>query len=89
MRQQHAWIGWLLAGLLALGIGTFTQTKSKPSRFGSSRQLYETTKPLVAENGSRYDEISRRTGRPKTMFIRGYYRSDGTYVRGHYRSRPR
>ena len=41
----------------------------------------------VAENGSYYGEISRNTGRPKTTRVRGYYRKDGTYVRGHYRSR--
>jgi len=43
----------------------------------------------VAENGSYYGEISEATGRPKTVGVRGYYRSDGTYVRGHYRSKPR
>ena len=40
-----------------------------------------------AENGSCYGDISRRTGRPKTVRVKGYYRRDGTYVRGHYRSR--
>jgi len=45
--------------------------------------------PLVAENGSYYGEISTQTGRPKTVHVRGYFRKDGTYVRGHYRSRPR
>jgi len=43
----------------------------------------------VAENGSYYGQISEKTGRPKTVHVRGYYRKDGTYVRGHYRSRPR
>lgn len=43
----------------------------------------------VAENGSYYGEISPATGRPKTVHVRGYYRKDGTYVRGHYRSAPR
>lgn len=42
-----------------------------------------------AENGSCYGDISPATGAPKTVAVRGYYRSDGTYVRGHYRSRPR
>jgi hypothetical protein len=39
-----------------------------------------------AENGSCYGDISNLTGRPKTVAVRGYYRKDGTYVRGHYRS---
>ena len=42
-----------------------------------------------AENGSCYGDISTLTGRPKTVRVQGYYRKDGTYVRGHYRSRPR
>jgi len=43
----------------------------------------------TAENNSYYGQISERTGRPKTVHVRGYYRKDGTYVRSHYRSRPR
>ena len=50
---------------------------------------YPGYKPFVAENGSYYGETSTLTGRPKTVHVRGYYRKDGTYVRGHYRSRPR
>ena len=41
-----------------------------------------------AENGSCYGDISTRTGQPKTIQVDGYYRKDGTYVRGHYRSVP-
>ena len=44
--------------------------------------------PFVAENGSYYGQISQLTGRPKTVFVHSYYRSDGTYVRSHYRSLP-
>jgi hypothetical protein len=42
-----------------------------------------------AENGSCYGDISTTTGRPKTVHVQGYHRSDGTYVRGYYRSPPR
>ena len=38
-------------------------------------------------NDSYYGEISERTHRPKTENIDGYYRQDGTFVKGHYRSR--
>jgi hypothetical protein len=48
-----------------------------------SPQLY---KPLCAENGTCYGDISNLTGRPKTTHVRGYFRKDGTYVRGHYPS---
>lgn len=44
--------------------------------------------PFVAENGSYYGQTSQLTGRPKTVFVHSYYRSDGTYVRSHYRSLP-
>lgn len=43
--------------------------------------------PACAENGSCYGDISTTTGRPRTTHVRGYFRRDGTYVRGHYRSR--
>ena len=40
-----------------------------------------------AENGSCYGDASNLTGLQKTVHVGGYYRSNGTYVRGHYRSR--
>jgi hypothetical protein len=39
-----------------------------------------------AENGSCYGDVSSVTGLPKTTHVNGYYRKNGTYVRGHYRS---
>ena len=42
-----------------------------------------------AENGSCYRDISSVNGTPKTIQVDGYYRRDGTYVRGHYRSSGR
>ena len=44
--------------------------------------------PVCAENGSCFGDISELTGRPKTVYVRGYYRRDGTYVRSHFRSPP-
>lgn len=44
-------------------------------------------KPNVAENGSYYGQPNAY-GVPKTVHVSGYFRKDGTYVRGHYRSRP-
>ena len=43
--------------------------------------------PSCAENGSCYGDVSPLTGRQKTVPVQGYYRKDGTYVRGHYRSK--
>jgi hypothetical protein len=45
------------------------------------------TTPPCAENGSCYGDISPATGLPKTILVHGYYRSNGTYVRGYYRSK--
>ena len=39
-----------------------------------------------AENGSCFGDTSNINGMPKTNHINGYFRKDGTYVRGHYRS---
>jgi len=39
------------------------------------------------ENGSCYGDLNTE-GVPKEVFVQGYYRADGTYVRSHYRSRP-
>lgn len=36
-----------------------------------------------------YGVISTTTGLPRTTYVRGYTRKDGTYVRPHYRSRRR
>jgi hypothetical protein len=60
-----------------------------PSVTRDEAPVEEGNAPAVAENGSYYGEISPATGRPKTVNVRGYYRKDGTYVRGHYRSAPR
>jgi hypothetical protein len=45
--------------------------------------------PGVAKNGSYYGEISEKTGRPRTEYVQGYYRRDGTYVGSYYRSARR
>jgi hypothetical protein len=39
-----------------------------------------------SESGSCYGEISPDTGRPKRVYVPGYYKSNGKYVRGYYRS---
>jgi hypothetical protein len=49
-------------------------------------QSIDDSNPDVAENGSYYGEISDRTGLPRTTYVQGYYRQNGTYVRSYYRS---
>ena len=41
----------------------------------------------AAENGSYYGELNKN-GVPKTVHVDGYFKSNGTYVRGYYRSAP-
>ncbi len=71
--------------------GTYVQShyRALPSASGNFlRGPPASFKPFVAENGSYYGEPNQY-GVPKTVHVKGYYRKDGTYVRGHYRSRPR
>ena len=53
------------------------------------KDYYQNEYSSAAENGSYYGEISNETGRPKTVYVNGYFRKDGTYVRSHYRSKPK
>jgi hypothetical protein len=66
-----------------------------PTAWDESRQGYvggDTSEAAVngypvAENGSYFGEISTVNGLPRTHYVNGYYRADGTYVRSYYRSR--
>jgi hypothetical protein len=40
----------------------------------------------TAENGDIYGADNDGDGRIETIFVRGYYRKNGTYVRSHYRA---
>ena len=62
--------------------------RSLPNSQVVSKDPVLRTTPAVAENGSYYGEPNK-SGVPKTISVSGYYRKDGTYVRGHYRSAPR
>lgn len=45
--------------------------------------------PIQAENGDIKGADNDGDGRTEPVYVRGYYRKDGTYVRGHYRASPR
>ena len=61
-------------------------TTSYPPPTYNPPQTPPTYNAPCAENGSCYGDLSSITGLPKTVSVHGYYRRDGTYVRGHYRS---
>ena len=65
-----------------------TATRQAVPPTSAVREAEKVSAPGCAENGSCYGDISEATGRPKPVHVNGYYRRDGTYVRGHYRSRP-
>jgi len=91
-RRTGFWGALAWAVVLALaGMAVVAGVSSgSPGRGHASSAYYSTSSPgFVAENGSYYGEISRNTGRPKTVHVKGHYRKDGVYVRGHYRSKPR
>ena len=45
--------------------------------------------PPRAENGDSYNRDNDGDGRVEPVYVKGYYRKDGTYVRSHYRAAPR
>ena len=68
--------------------GTYVSSYYRSPPSTNPRYVIDLDKgPGVAENGSYYGEPSKITGNPKTIYIKGYFRKDGTYVRGHYRSK--
>lgn len=72
--------------------GEFNRSVARALPYGTPRfssgaeQAPPTYYAPCAENGSCYGDLSTYNGLPKTVHVEGYYRSDGTYVRGHYRS---
>ncbi len=70
---------------------TSTSSTAAPRTSASAAPASTSTPPTTsasacAENGSCYGDTSAATGKPKTTYVQGYTRRDGTYVRGHYRS---
>jgi hypothetical protein len=69
---------------------------SSPTCNGKAALAYQTQSPSVetpsyvpSPPASGYGAISSTTGLPRTHYVRGYYRKNGTYVRPYYRSRRR
>lgn len=45
--------------------------------------------PYRAENGDYRGRDNDFNGRSEPVYVRGYYKKNGTYVRSHYRAKPR
>jgi hypothetical protein len=65
------------------------QQKASSNTNGGAFSDVPANGPKCAENGSCLGDSSNNTNRPKTIYVNGYYRKDGTYVKAHYRSRKR
>ena len=63
-----------------------TNARGPPLRVYSPTET--TYSPKYAENGSYYGQLNS-WGARKSVHVGSYFRKDGTYVQGHYRSRPR
>ena len=66
---------------------TAVASATRPTAARPSQPPAATPKPACSESGSCYGDTSEATGKPKTVYVPGYYRKDGTYVRGYYRSK--
>ena len=64
-----------------------TPTSGVVGTSGQNASPTATATAPCAENGSCYGDLNAN-GVPKTVHVDGYYRKDGTYVRGYYRSAP-
>lgn len=69
------------------GSSSYTSSGSSGSGYSSFETPSASYGNSIPDNSSYYGQISSITGAPKTTYVRGYTRSDGTQVRGHYRSR--
>ena len=81
-------------GVTVRSTSSLLPTEISPDQISNYRNYkvadyYGNYHPFIAENGSYYGQISEYTSRPKTVYVRSYFRRDGTYVRSHFRSRPR
>lgn len=64
------------------------QTSSQTNNSSLNTKSYNSISYTPTPVGD-YGEISKETGRPKTVHVNGYTRKDGTFVKPHYRSAPR
>jgi hypothetical protein len=103
MRLRSYRLGLLIVGLLAAlvmpGIAsaqscTVCLSSSGSSYYGSSANSFNSgysssysTSPSYSSYGG-YGSLSEETGRPRTNYVGGYYRDNGTYVSPYYRSSP-
>ena len=81
------------AYLMAVNLLRYQNPESDYYRYASQQVEKYQNLPVfrgsVAENRDVYGIDNDGDGRIETTFVRGYFRSDGTYVRSHYRAQSR
>jgi len=82
---------WAAKGIVVEGFFASTEQVDAAANAITKRGTSGDTPILIdhspAENGSHYGDLNEN-GVPKTVPVNGYFRADGTYVRGYYRSPP-
>ena len=68
---------------------SYTPTQSSSSSRSATTSTKTGYTPWMTENGDIYNRDNDGDGRVETVYVRGYYRKNGTYVRSHYRAKPR
>ena len=69
------------------GASAWSQPGGRAPRCYASDPQLPGTSPECSESGSCFGDISVAIGLPRTTFVHGYHRSNGTYVRSYFRSR--
>lgn len=66
-----------------------TTTATIPTVKTTTTMSNETHSPSRAENGDLFNRDNDGDGRVESVYVKGYYKKNGTYVRSHYRAAPR
>ena len=74
-------------GFDGCNLSLLTEEEKQQVKKREDKEVCVLNRGICTESGSCYGDISNITSLPKTIRVNGYYRHDGTYVRGHYRSK--
>tara|TARA_Y100000768_G_scaffold387977_1_gene381283 strand:- start:665 stop:1036 length:372 start_codon:yes stop_codon:yes gene_type:complete len=66
-----------------------TEVKNKSDKYNQQNYTYNGYCNNRSENGDCKGFDNDGDGRIEPVYVKGYYRKDGTYVRSHYRASPR
>ena len=87
----------LMVGTLSAQYYTYDYNSTSDNNSLNNNNLYNNsysnsnsyTSPYRSENGDIKGYDNDGDGRLEPTYVKSYYKSDGTYVRSHYRAKPR